>query len=213
MIEFSLVFLQLSNVIMQSIKIGVSLMTKWIKTKLRPRSDHSIDEEYEEHIQDLIQNELVLSMKDYIQHSDIHCLEHCLYVSYSSYRICRRLGFDYRSAARGGMLHDFFLYDWHIIQPHIGLHGLVHSHIALHNANKHFLLNEIEKDVIQKHMWPLTIILPKYKEAFIVALVDKYCSGMEILNFRDKMKLTSLKYIPKCYTSKTSSEFFEEVGD
>ena len=179
-------------------------MTKKIKAKFISNADSYIDVEYEEQIQDMIQNELILSMKNYIQHSDIHCLEHCLYVSYISYRICRRLGLNYRSAARGGLLHDFFLYDWHIIRPHIGLHGFVHSHIALHNASKHFLLNEIEKDIIKKHMWPLTIAFPKCKEAFVVALVDKYCASMEILSIRDKMKLTSLKYTPKSYTPKAS---------
>ena len=39
-----------------------------------------------------------------------------------------------------------------------------------------------EKDIILKHMWPVTIKLPKYKESYIVSSVDKYCALAESLN-------------------------------
>lgn len=142
--------------------------------------------EYKSYIHDLLQNKEVLSMKDYKQHSDIHCLEHSLYVSYTSYVMCKKLRFDYASAARGGLLHDFFLYDWHVTKSPKGLHGFSHPNIALFNANKHFVLNAIEKDIIKKHMWPLTFMIPKYKEALVVALVDKYCATMEIFKRNKK---------------------------
>jgi len=148
-----------------------------LKTKLR-----SYDE-YIDCISDLAENEVIFSMDSFIQHSNITCLQHSIYVSYVSFIICRWLGMDYCSAARGAMLHDFFLYDWHIKNSHKGLHGFTHPYTALKNANKFFYLNDIEKDIIVKHMWPLTVILPKYKEAFIVAFVDKYCATMEIINF------------------------------
>lgn len=134
-------------------------------------------------------------MKNFMQHGDINCLEHSLYVSYTSYLICRWLRFDYRSAARGGLLHDFFLYDWHITKPYRGLHGFIHPHIALENANKYFRMNEVEKDIIQKHMWPLTMSLPKYKEAFVVMLADKYCTLMEVINVRSRKNIYRLKEI------------------
>jgi uncharacterized protein len=63
-------------------------------------------------------------MEKFIQHSDVSCLEHCMSVSYNSYLICRRLGLNYQAAARGGLLHDLFLYDWHVSKPENGLHGL-----------------------------------------------------------------------------------------
>jgi uncharacterized protein len=110
-------------------------------------------------------------------------------VSYNSYLVCRVLGLDYQSAARGGLLHDFFLYDWHITKHEEGLHGFTHPGTALKNANKKFSLNKIEKDIIEKHMWPLTIRFPKYKESFIVSFVDKYCSVIEIIKFRKRIHL------------------------
>ena len=164
-------------------------MIELIKSKMKLKADSSDYIGYEKCISDLIHNEAVRSMEKFIQHSDITCLEHNIYVSYKSYLICRRLGIDYQSAARGGLLHDFFLYDWHITKPKNGLHGFTHPYTALENANKFFCLNKIEKDIIEKHMWPLTARLPKYKESFIVLFVDKYCSLMEIIKFGSKANL------------------------
>ena len=136
--------------------------------------------EFEKIVTDLLENDIVLSMQQFTQHSNVSCFEHSLYVSYRSYTICRHLGFDYRSAARGGMLHDFFLYDWHTTKLATGMHGFSHPAEALKNANANFELNMIEKDIILKHMFPLTLRIPRYKESIIVSMVDKYCSLMEI---------------------------------
>ena len=38
-------------------------------------------------------------------------------------------------------------------------------------------------DIIVKHMWPLTVTLPKYRESYIVTLADKYCATSEMLKF------------------------------
>ncbi len=139
---------------------------------------------YEECIIDLIQNKDVQSTRNYIQHGDVNCLDHCINVSYRSYLICIRLGLDYKSAARGGLLHDFFLYDWHLTKPKKGLHGFTHPKTALENADKRFRLNAKEKDIILKHMWPLTISLPRYKETVVVLMVDNYCTMQEIIEYR-----------------------------
>jgi len=161
-------------------------MINLIKSRLKLKIDSSDYEEYKDCISDLAQNESICSMESFIQHSNVTCLEHSMYVSYISYSVCKRLGLDYRSAARGGLLHDFFLYDWHITKSDKGLHGFTHPYTALKNANMLFCLNDLEKDIIVKHMWPLTVKLPKYKETFIVVFVDKYCAFMEIIKFRRK---------------------------
>jgi uncharacterized protein len=167
-----------------------------VRTKRGDTSHGYLSAEYLECVQELIENEIVRSMKQYIQHSDIDCFMHSLNVSYSSYLLCRRLGLDYRSAARGGLLHDFFLYDWHTENPVKGLHGFTHPRTAVKNANKHFALNEREQDVIEKHMWPLTIsLLPKYLETVIVNAVDKYWAFAETFNIghnKIKQRVSSL---------------------
>jgi len=74
-----------------------------------------------------------------------------------------------------------YLYDWRITTLTDGRHGFVHPRIALDNAASVFELNEIEKDIVLKHMFPLTWQAPSYKEALIVCMVDKYCATKEIL--------------------------------
>lgn len=76
--------------------------------KLKINKDLFNDEEYIDCIRDLIDHEVVCSMKNYIQHSSIDCLEHSLNVSYNSYLICKHMMLDYRSAARGGCYTIFF---------------------------------------------------------------------------------------------------------
>ncbi len=174
---------------------GALFLVDWIITKLKININPFNHEEYIDCIRDLIDHEMVWSMKNYIQHSSIDCLEHSLYVSYSSYLIAKRMMLDYRSAARGGLLHDFFLYDWHEARPSSGLHGFVHPRIALENASKYFNLNELEKDIIKKHMWPLTVILPKCKESYVVVFADKYCAFKEIFKLGKRLNLHRLKWL------------------
>ena len=140
------------------------------------------DKEYMEIVKDIINNETVAEMKKYRQHYDINTFEHCLNVSYISYRICKKLKLDYKSMARGAMLHDLFLYDWRNSKKQLnldGYHAFVHPKIALENASKLYNLNDKEKDIIVKHMWPVTSALPKYKETYIITLVDKYSALQE----------------------------------
>ena len=148
--------------------------------------DFKRSNEYKSIVEDIMKNPTVLSMENLIQHGDISCLSHSIEVSYRSYRICKQLNLDYRSAARGALLHDFFLYDWHLPHPDKGLHGFTHAHTALENAIKYFNLTPMEKDIIEKHMWPLNPKLPKYREAYIVCFVDKYCALIEALKLNRK---------------------------
>jgi uncharacterized protein len=140
--------------------------------------------EFLQHLNGLLSNEKVLEMNQYIQHGNTTTFTHCLVVAYYSYLLSLRLSLplDRRSLVRGAMLHDFYLYDWHVPDKSHKLHGFVHPYFALHNAHKYFKLNKIEADIIEKHMWPLTLRkLPSHKEAILVNLVDKYCSLLETL--------------------------------
>ena len=79
------------------------------------------------------------------------------------------------------MLHDFYFYDWRNknVEGQKKFHAMRHPNIALTNAKDIFDLNDLETDIIKKHMWPMTIIPPSYLESFIVTLVDKYCATAE----------------------------------
>ena len=134
--------------------------------------------EFKEIIKDIATNPNITALKEHIQHKNKSRYYHCLCVSYYTYYLCKKLGLDYVSAARGAMLHDFYYYDKKV-EGQKKFHAFRHPYIALKNASDIFELNNKEKDIIVKHMWPLTIKLPSYKESFIVTLVDKYCATVE----------------------------------
>ena len=147
--------------------------------------------EFESIIEDLVSNSTVQEMKNYKQHYDTSCFEHCKSVAYYSYLICKKYNLDYKAVARAGMLHDLFLYDWRKRENgRKGLHAYTHPRTALENAKKLFSLTKKEEDIILKHMWPVTFCLPRYKESFIITFVDKYCAIQESINaYKSKKKL------------------------
>lgn len=145
--------------------------------------------EFYECIKDLASHPAVLEMKNYMQHGMTTCYQHCLSVAYYNYRVCRFLGLDARSAARAGMLHDLFLYDWHDHAKKTGkhFHGFTHPGEALKNARKYFELTSLEEEIIRKHMWPLTPLPPVRAESFVICMTDKYCGICETVGDRHKM--------------------------
>lgn len=122
-------------------------------------------------------------MDAFVQHAEVSTLEHCISVAYLSLWFGEKLRWrvDRESLVRGALLHDFFLYDWHEKSGRKGLHGFTHPHAALLNAEARFHLNDRERDIIVKHMWPLTPVPPRCREAFLVGAADKYCSLIETL--------------------------------
>lgn len=131
---------------------------------------------------DVLANEKVQAMKQFVQHGDISTFHHCLRVAYYSFYLAKRLPaeFDLESLTRGAMLHDLYLYDWHKPEKWHRLHGFYHPGTALKNARECFYINEKEEDIISSHMWPLTIRhRPGCREAALVCFVDKLCSSGE----------------------------------
>ncbi len=144
--------------------------------------------EYYNEICSVLDDPVVQKMADYRHHSSTGCLQHCVNVSFFSYMACRKLGLDASSAARAGLLHDLYLYDWHTQAQVDGnhLHGLTHPKQALLNAMSRFPLNKKERDIIKTHMWPITIQMPSCAESWVVTFVDKYCSTCEFLHHYEK---------------------------
>lgn len=120
-------------------------------------------------------------MYKFFQHGDTECLAHTLAVVYCALGIARHLNIKVskRELIRGGILHDYFLYDWHDGRPERRIHGFTHPGLALKNAEQDFVLTQRERDIIKKHMFPLTIVPPMYKEAWLICLADKVCAVKE----------------------------------
>lgn len=138
---------------------------------------------YYEAVADLLDSEVVQQMNQYMHHGHTTCFQHCLNVSYYNYVLCKLLSLDARAGARAGLLHDLFLYDWHDYVREKGqkLHGWTHAATALANVNKYFEITPVEADIIKKHMFPMNIALPKYKETVVIIFVDKICGAWEVM--------------------------------
>ena len=139
---------------------------------------------------DILGSEEFLKLKEFIQHGNVTVYEHCIHVALCAIKINKAIyaKSKERELIRGALLHDYFLYDWHNADApgntHPKLHGFYHPGIALRNATRDFVLSEREKDIIKKHMWPLTVNPPRCREAWIVCLADKYASTLETLKLK-----------------------------
>ena len=100
------------------------------------------DQEYVNIVGDLIDQPAVQKLGNYIQHHYQSRLQHSIAVSYDSYRIAKKLGLDYKSTARAGLLHDLFYYDWRTTKFDLGTHAFIHPRVALRNAEKLTELND-----------------------------------------------------------------------
>ena len=123
--------------------------------------------------------------QDYVQHGDTSCYLHSIAVAWYSLRLARRLQIPVHAEelVRGALLHDYFLYDWHR-KDSPRLHGLRHPFIALKNASRCCQLTWRERQIIQRHMFPLVPLPPLCREAVLVCLVDKGCAVFETLQGR-----------------------------
>lgn len=121
--------------------------------------------------------------KQYVQHGRTSIYDHSIQVARFSLYLAQKLPVrvDRRSLIRGALLHDYFLYDWHVPDDSHRLHGFKHPKTAWKNAKADFLLTPIEENIIRRHMFPLTLIPPACRESWIVCLADKYCALRETL--------------------------------
>lgn len=132
---------------------------------------------------DILDSDEMQREHGFMQHGHTSCYTHSINVACASLWLAERLRMrvDRRSMVRGALLHDFFLYDWHDPDPSHRMHGFRHPGRALRNAERSFDLNRIERNVIHRHMFPLTPIPPRFKEGMLVCLADKLCAINETL--------------------------------
>ncbi|ADG40922.1 MULTISPECIES: HD domain-containing protein [Leuconostoc] len=139
------------------------------------------DQDYLNIVDDLLQHDEVQQLAQYTQHHFSNRLRHSISVSYQSYIIAKKIGADATATARAGLLHDLFYYDWRVTKFEEGSHAYVHPRIALRNAKKITPISQKEADIILKHMFGATIALPKYRESWIVSIVDDFAAVNEYL--------------------------------
>ena len=132
---------------------------------------------------DIINHENYLLQKNFMQHGKTSVYDHEINVTICALKLADKLKWkiDQKSLVRGSLLHDYFLYDWHISDKSHRLHGFTHAKSAFKNASKDFDLNKKERNMIITHMFPLNLKIPRYKESILLTTADKIVASKETI--------------------------------
>ena len=122
-------------------------------------------------------------LKSMVHHGN-NRLDHINRVAKLSFSLSKKLKLDFVSCTRGALLHDFFTTDDLTRDGKYKKFLSEHPKIALENSTKYFELNDIEKDVILTHMYPVIKGKPKYMESKVVCIVDKLVSLYEFFRYQ-----------------------------
>ena len=140
------------------------------------------DISFDDIAKDIINNKKYQKIKLETHHG-ITRYAHSMRVAKYVYKISKKLKIDYVSATRAAILHDFFTNE-EFGSNHGLIQGVVHPDIALTNALGEFELNARERNAIEAHMFPLCMTLPKYKESWLLTLVDKAVAIYEYASYK-----------------------------
>lgn len=130
-----------------------------------------LDDEYRRLVKHILNDEEFMKLKN-CEHHGITRFDHSLKVSYQAYKYAKKHNLDYKSVAIGGLLHDFFDTE-NVSLKEKFVSTFNHPLKAEINALEKFNVNTKEADIIKSHMFPLNLVVPKYKESWIVSLYDK----------------------------------------
>ncbi len=130
-------------------------------------------------VNDILKCDEFIDLKYEIHHG-ISRLEHSLNVAKLTYLMCKFLHIKkLEETTRAALLHDFFK-DKEVKS----FRFLNHPDSAINNASLYFQINDFQKNIIGAHMFPVTKVLPKYKESWLVSLSDKIMAVNECLRYK-----------------------------
>jgi uncharacterized protein len=143
---------------------------------------------FDEYAKDILTHELFLESKKIYSHGAINIYDHSIAVAELSFAMIENSRtIDKRCVVRAALLHDFFLYEWHVPGMRYILHGWVHPAIAAEKAREIFAISGKEYSCIKSHMWPWTLFcFPVSREGWIISLADKIIAVKEAVLCRGK---------------------------
>lgn len=141
-----------------------------------------MEKEFYQVVSDILDNEDFKKLDAYVQHKSSTRLLHSINVAYLSWKIAKAVGSDEKEAARIGLLHDFFLYDWRTDDTP-QMHAFYHPKLAAVNSREYFQVNDREARAIETHMFPLGP-MPTSSLGWIVTLADKVCAVNEFMPWK-----------------------------
>ena len=169
-------------------------------------------------VRKILKNKEFQKRRLFLHHENESLWTHSIKVSYLSYKYAKKHDLNAYNCAIAGLLHDFYTKAWQytkelefledkykerFIKKEKGkfkeLHGISHPIDALNNSKKYFsrYLNKEIENAIVTHMFPLSLIngqLPKYKESYVITMIDKYVS-FNLSNAKEFTKYLGLKKI------------------
>ena len=145
---------------------------------MRKESTYNIKnlKEFIDIVRDIVACPEFKAMKKYRHHVKGNLYRHCLKVAYLCFLHHKRfmMKTDIKEFVIGALLHDYYLYDLHGGGDKQRFHWFKHPKKALENALKRYPgLTEIQRDMISRHMFPLTLIPPKTKAGWLICFYDK----------------------------------------
>lgn len=152
------------------------------------------------YVEDILLSDEFQKRKLFPHHHNLSVWDHSILVSFKAFLAAKYFNADARICAIAGLLHDFYtqawlysddlakledgkyLKDYGVRKPLFKMHGFTHGADAASNYVKYFPELEHKKitDAIKKHMFPLTLGIPKYRESFIITTIDKLNSVREM---------------------------------
>ncbi len=145
---------------------------------------------------DILVHPVFEDCKNLVHHGiDNSVYDHSVATARMAYRMACALGAsdeEIISVTRAALLHDFFGYDWRdewfkrFLRRYRGIRRLTHMHAFVHGplaakrASRYFALTDKQRDAIAAHMFPLSPILPRSREAWIVTTADKVVAAKEM---------------------------------
>ena len=144
-------------------------------------------EEFEILIKDIENNNNFKELDNEFHHG-ISRYGHSYRVAKGVYKITKKLRMNYEEATRAALMHDFY-FDYQL-EDNTPMKNLVaHQNMAVLNASKYYELSKLQKNMIESHMFPLSKVLPKYKESICLTIVDKAVAIYEQQRYKVGMKL------------------------
>ncbi len=156
----------------------IQYVNSYVVLKSQKKNDQLLNKEYLRIVKPILDNKEFKKRKEFPHHYNESVYDHVLRVSYDCFKIGKKKNLDYKALAIAGLLHDFYDKPWQSDfekKPFFQKHGFTHAENARCNAKKYFpkLMNEKIESMISTHMFPLNKRIPKYKESWILTLVDK----------------------------------------
>lgn len=157
-------------------------------------------DEWYEYVKEILLHDEFQKRKLFPHHHEMSVWDHCILVSFRAFVMAKIFNADERITAIAGLLHDFYPWSWmyskdledlddgkYLVEvytkhPLFKRHGFTHARAAAENYVKFFPHLEDKKitNAIKRHMFPLNIVPPRYKESLLITIVDKVNSVHEL---------------------------------